>query len=814
MTAFFRRLRQLLLNNPPPAESGPVVEGGSLAKIYGDNLSNPDALINRANKRATNGDLEGALGDFDEAIALNPAKATAYFNRGFLHNSLGKFEAAIHDFSEAIALLPDYDEAYFQRGNSYRQLGDFQRAIQDYSQAIRINPYCIKAYYKRADSRAELGDYPGALTDYSQVILRVPKDANAYCQRGIFLSQSGELAKAIDDFSMAIEHNPRLADAYFHRGYCLAQLGEAEKAAQDFSEALLHDPNHQAAYTRAYALGMLKEAPASPSKSTTPIPASSLLEESVPISVERVEDLSADIEDELAEPETHSTTVPLEPMSLAGFFQRANNRIQRGDLDGAIADYSKIIDHDPQNSQAYFQRGQSLGALGESQAAMEDLNQAMHWARVHSLGLMRDFSGELSTTLESLKQDLADLSYQRPFKGVNSLPASSPKPEEPLHDIPPEPSTVNISSQEVNDQPSQPLKTSSPANPSLPNSIAESPSQAEEELAHPPLADADTPELAQLHPQSHPKSTGSERSDPDPVPPSQAVSVSQTLDRAIAEQTRAIERNPLDAEAFFNRGQSRALAGDLQGAIEDYSWTIRLDPNNREAYVKRARCRSALGDEAAAQEDLNHAIRHQPIGLPNRPQPSSQEIQAQQSKRLQQPIQTYQLPASGSPTQPSSPAPPAPTLDDATRDVASLFMHENKKLQSASAQKPCTHAGNSPGNQFCIHCGEPLSSLSRYSSDVSAPAVESSTQPTVKPADSNHKQRLKAAEGYYDQGLTLFKQGDRQGSLQSLSAGLKIFLEQREMQRYQQTLNLMQDVAHALNDTGRDEEDPDENLLL
>lgn len=84
----------------------------------------------------------------------------------------------------------------------------------------------------------------------------------------------------------------------------------------------------------------------------------------------------------------------------------------------------------------------------------------------------------------------------------------------------------------------------------------------------------------------------------------------------------------------------------------------------------------------------------------------------------------------------------------------------------------------------------------------------------MKPVASNRKQRLQEAEQYYDQGVALFRDGDRQGSLQSLSAGLKIFLEQREMQRYQQTLNFMQDVAHALNDTGEDEADPDDSLLL
>ncbi|KAI9131196.1 tetratricopeptide repeat protein [Acaryochloris sp. CCMEE 5410] len=782
-------------NNSPPAGSNPVDEGGALAKVYGENLHNPDALINRANKRATNGDLDGALGDFDEAIALNPAKATAYFNRGFLFNSLGKFEAAIHDFSEAIELLPDYDEAYFQRGNSYRQRGEFQRAIQDYSQAIRINPYCIKAYYKRADSRAELGDHPGALTDFSQVILRLPKDANAYCQRGMFLSQSGELEKAIEDFTSAIEHNPRLADAYFHRGYCLAQMGEAEKASKDFSEALLHDPNHQAAYTRAYALGMLKEAPvdvSSPSSTATDYPLS-LLEESVPVSVEPVED-SDD------EQEPHPATVPLEPTSMEGFFERANNRIQRGDLDGAISDYSKIIDNDPENSQAYYQRGQSLGALGESQAAMEDLNQAIHWARVHSLGLIRDFSGELSTTLETLKQDLKELSYQSPFAKTHPLPPGTATDQ--LQSADPPANDVIDSSSEQPDA-SGKLKTVEHSNAEKTNSSNTPPTSAKESVVTDIVID---PHFSELEPsssvaQGEPPVPPPPAS-PQPSPPAPEITA-PTLERAIAQHTRAIEQNPLDAEAFFNRGQSRALGGDLQGAIEDYSRTIRLDPNNREAYVKRARCLSALGDEAAAQADLNHVIRQSP----KRPQP--------------QPLNTASAPSTefsypqAAPSPAASTRPSPPQVDDATHSMASLFQQENEILQATqTSQKSCTHEGNSPGNQFCIHCGASLSPLDRYSSNFSASPPDFPPGEKVKPVASNRKQRLQEAEQYYDQGVALFRDGDRQGSLQSLSAGLKIFLEQREMQRYQQTLNFMQDVAHALNDTGEDEADPDDSLLL
>jgi tetratricopeptide (TPR) repeat protein len=258
LTPIIRKARDLFTGNRDAA----IAKEHSLI-TYGKDISNPRALVQRAHKRAQNGDIEGATHDFDEAVRHSPTKAITYFNRGCFYHTVGRLVDAIADFSAVIERLPNYDEAYYQRANSWFKLGHWQSAIEDYSQAIKINPFCIKAYYKRAESRSELGDSQGALSDYTQAILRVPNDANAYYQRGLYHSKTSQLHPAVADFTTAIERNPRHADAYFNRGYCLTQLGETERATQDFSQALLHAPSRQELYySRAYALGMLQGPPA------------------------------------------------------------------------------------------------------------------------------------------------------------------------------------------------------------------------------------------------------------------------------------------------------------------------------------------------------------------------------------------------------------------------------------------------------------------------------------------------------------------------------------------------------------------------
>lgn len=513
LSSFLGKLRNLLTDQ----SSQPVSQSAALAKVYGDDLDSPEAFINRANKRAVNGDIDGAIEDFNEAIQLNPAKATAYFNRGFLNNTIGRFEQAILDFSEAIQLLPDYDEAYFQRGIGRAQMNDLQGAIDDFSQALRLNSLCVKAYYKRAEALAELGDEQGALADYSQAILNVPRDANAYYRRGLFLARLGEQPTAIKDFTQAIERKSDYADAYFNRGYCYAQLGDEARATRDFSQALLHDPTHEAAqYNRTHSLKALKDV-SSDSQPLLQAPGHLLkpqLEASIePLSIEaRVEQpfSAASVDISWSEPaslkEIPSSVSPpsgVSPESVESYFDRAQTRAVEGNLLGAIADYTEIIERDPHNTQAYYQRGQSRKALGDADAAMQDLEQAVHWTRLQSLSLLKDFNGELADTIATLKSDLS----------ANSKSSNTT--------LPPIEAAIEAASQTIRDNPDD---------------------------AH----------------------AFFERG--------QSRALLGDLEGAISDYTESIRLDPTQSEVYYKRGRSRAALGDNQGATEDLNYAIRQKP--------------------------------------------------------------------------------------------------------------------------------------------------------------------------------------------------------------------------------------------
>ena len=65
------------------------------------------AQIHRGREREVSGDLEGAMADYDEGIALDPTNAGAHAQRGRVAAKLGRWTSALADLERAVLLASD-----------------------------------------------------------------------------------------------------------------------------------------------------------------------------------------------------------------------------------------------------------------------------------------------------------------------------------------------------------------------------------------------------------------------------------------------------------------------------------------------------------------------------------------------------------------------------------------------------------------------------------------------------------------------------------------------------------------------------------
>lgn len=90
--------------------------------------------------RAWQGDLDGAITKFDQAIALSPHDAVAYLNRGLALQRKGEFSRAGTDLDRAVRYAPGEARGHYYRSLLLRQRGEADRAKADADRAVALDP--------------------------------------------------------------------------------------------------------------------------------------------------------------------------------------------------------------------------------------------------------------------------------------------------------------------------------------------------------------------------------------------------------------------------------------------------------------------------------------------------------------------------------------------------------------------------------------------------------------------------------------------------------------------------------------------------
>jgi tetratricopeptide (TPR) repeat protein len=209
---------------------------------------NAQAFYRRAVARQTKGDWDGALADYNALLVIKPDDANAFSNRGFVRQTRGDLDGALADYTEALAHDPKIAVAYYNIGLIKVRRGDVDGGIEAYNRALDINPSLTRAYYNRGKAKSAEGNLEGAIADYTQALNLDPGIATAYLERGVARQGKGDFDGALGDYSQALEHDSNMAQAYYNRSYIELLHGALGAAVGDSSQAITLDPNDAKAF--------------------------------------------------------------------------------------------------------------------------------------------------------------------------------------------------------------------------------------------------------------------------------------------------------------------------------------------------------------------------------------------------------------------------------------------------------------------------------------------------------------------------------------------------------------------------------------
>jgi tetratricopeptide (TPR) repeat protein len=168
-----------------------------------------------------------------DIVSKSPHKARAYSSRGYIYIKRGDLQSAVRDLNEAVALDSSFFDAYLNRGIAYGMQRDFAKALNDFNTALRLDSTDTRVLTNRANVYMEEGDFVKAIQDMNRALALDPENALALTNRGLLYSRLGQYARAIADFNEALRLNPGLLEAYYNRSLAYSKSGQRELALRD-----------------------------------------------------------------------------------------------------------------------------------------------------------------------------------------------------------------------------------------------------------------------------------------------------------------------------------------------------------------------------------------------------------------------------------------------------------------------------------------------------------------------------------------------------------------------------------------------------
>ncbi len=190
------------------------------------------------------GRLREAQREVEQALRIDPDSATAHNNLATILVHLGRIPEAIQQFQAAVRINPNDAEAHNGMGTALVQNGQYADAVEEFEAALQINPDFSEVHDNLGAMLAHFGQIPEAIEQFQAAVRINPNDAEAHYDMGFALTQTGRDEDALEEFEAAVRINPDFAEAHNNLGVILARRGRIPEAIQQFQAAVQINPNY------------------------------------------------------------------------------------------------------------------------------------------------------------------------------------------------------------------------------------------------------------------------------------------------------------------------------------------------------------------------------------------------------------------------------------------------------------------------------------------------------------------------------------------------------------------------------------------
>jgi tetratricopeptide (TPR) repeat protein len=165
------------------------------------------AYNNLGDTALANGDLAGALADYQACIEHDPTRVKAYINLAEVYTALNQPAEAERPLAQAQAQGMTSDDLS-NLGIVLMKMNQPARALQALATAVALDPRSPSYLFNQANALAAVGQLDQAEAAFRRCIALAPTLAGAHTGLGIVLAETGRLADAITEFRAAVHLQP------------------------------------------------------------------------------------------------------------------------------------------------------------------------------------------------------------------------------------------------------------------------------------------------------------------------------------------------------------------------------------------------------------------------------------------------------------------------------------------------------------------------------------------------------------------------------------------------------------------------------
>lgn len=294
------------------------------------------AYASRAHLYAIAGDTITALADFDKAIRINPDDEDVQEALGQMLYELKRYDEADNAYRRIIAINPTSVMGYMGLGRDAYAVGNYEEAIRQYDNVIKMYDDYSSGYAFRAESYLKLGKYLEAINDITKS-LSIDNDAKAH--HYLFEFPDNQITLVVTKLKGMAVKNPHDAEWWYY-------IGQLYNSKKMYSEAI-------EAVRKAYDIDVH------------------------PVFLEMIADCCRELGDFPQALEVISQAQQMRPDDLDLISSKADILGESGDVDGAIAEWTRYIDKSPDFFGGYYRRGFFKDLSQQTDAAIEDYDMSI-----------------------------------------------------------------------------------------------------------------------------------------------------------------------------------------------------------------------------------------------------------------------------------------------------------------------------------------------------------------------------------------------------------------------------------------------------